>query len=130
MPNKTQTDAILRFRCSKCQRAEFVHSQRDLSDGGYIIDENWYPVQGWLRIYSTPIGMGAAVQTIFCTRCKVEVLAMLGYTSVNSFENMVKANEDIYSSVNTNSSPVRVLSDDTDDEDVPFYLLEENDDFN
>ena len=112
-------------------RVEFVDAQQDPEDGGYIIDDAWAPVHGWLRIYSTSIGMSSDIQDMFCNVCKVEVITMLGYATVNSFENVVKANEDLDSRLNVDASPVRVLTDESDsDEEVPFYLLEKEEEYN
>jgi hypothetical protein len=124
--------AILRFKCSKCKRVEFVDAKQDPADGGYIIDDSWMPVQGWLRIYSTSIGMSSDVQDMFCNTCKVEVLAMLGYPTVNSFEIMVKDNEVLDSRLNVDSHLLGTCDDaDNDDtEEFPFYLLEKEEEYN
>lgn len=70
--------------------------------------------------------MRASVQDMFCSTCKIEVLAMLGYPTVNSFEIVVKDNEALDSRLNTDSSRVNILSDENDDtEEFPFYLFDE-----
>lgn len=129
MNDNTLHRAILRFRCSKCRRTEFVDAQQDPADGGYIIDAGWAPVQGWLRIQSTAVGLRAGVQDMFCKTCKVEVLAMLGYPTVNSFEIVVKDNEILDSRLNVDSSRID-LSDGDDTEEFPFYLLESEEEYN
>jgi hypothetical protein len=58
---------------------------------------------------------------MFCKTCKVEVLAVLGYPTANSFEIVVKDNEAL-DSRRLNIDSTRV-NDDT--EEFPFYLLEE-----
>lgn len=124
MNDNTSHRAILRFKCSKCRRTEFVDAQQDPEDGGYIIDDGWAPVRGWLRLYSTVVGMSADVQDMFCNLCKIEVLAVLGYPTVNSFETVVKDNEALDSHrLNVDSSRISLCDDDT--EEFPFYLLEE-----
>jgi len=126
MNDNTSHRAILRFKCSKCKRTEFVDAQQDPEDGGYIIDDGWAPVRGWLRTYSAIIGMKADVQDLYCTTCRVEVLAMLGYPTVNSFEIVVKDNEALDSRrLNVDSSRVNVCDDNDDTDEFPFYLLEE-----
>lgn len=84
-------------------------------------------MQGWLRIQSTAVGLRAGVQNMYCRTCKVEVLAMLGYPTVNSFEIVVKDNEILDSRVNVDSSRID-LDDDT--EEFPFYLLESEEEYN
>jgi hypothetical protein len=91
-----------------------VDAQQDPADGGYAVDARWAPVQGWLRIYSTAIGLTSTVHDMYCTDCKVAVLAILGYPTINYFESMVKEYEELSS---------RTSYEDT--EPVPFYLLEE-----
>ena len=120
MNDNTSNRAILRFKCSKCKRTEFVDAQQDPEDGGYIIDDAWAPVNGWLRTYSTAIGLTADVQDMYCNTCKLEVLPMLGYADAKTFENMVKVNEDSSGRLNVDATAV-----DIDNEEVPFYLLEE-----
>jgi 23S rRNA U2552 (ribose-2'-O)-methylase RlmE/FtsJ len=131
MNDNTPHRSILRFRCSKCKRTEFVDAKQDPADGGYIIDAGWAPVQGWLRLYSTCVGMRANVQDMFCNTCKIEVLAMLGYPTVNSFEIVVKDNEALDSRrLNVDSSRVNVCDADDDTEEFPFYLLEGEEEYN
>lgn len=76
------------------------------------------------------MGLRASVQDMFCKTCKVEILAMLGYPTVNSFEIVVKDNEILDSRrLNVDSSRID-LGDGDDTEEFPFYLLESEEEYN